>query len=85
MKNIFIASCLFATLTFSSCSDFLDVKPTESADASVSIKTAADAQIMMRGIMSKLSNSNYYGRNFPLYADTKGGDFTIVSRGRGYD
>lgn len=85
MKNIFIASCLFATLTFSSCSDFLDVKPTESADASVSIKTAADAQIMMRGIMSKLSNSNYYGRNFPLYADTKGGDFTIVSQGRGYD
>src|SRR5690606_13736822 len=28
---------------------------------------------------------NYYGRNFPLYADAKGGDYTIVSQGRGYD
>ena len=74
-----------AALTFSSCNDFLDVKPTESADASESIRTVADAQIMMRGIMSKLSSSSYYGRNFPLYADTKGGDFTVVSQGRGFD
>lgn len=85
MKKIFIASCLFASLSLSSCSNFLDVKPTESADASVSITSVADAQIMMRGIMSKLSSSNYYGRNFQLYGDVKGGDFTVVSLGRGFD
>lgn len=86
MKNIILASCLFAaTALTTSCSDFLDVKPTNSADASESIRTAADAQVIIRGIMNKMSNGNYYGRNFPLYADTKGGDYTITSQGRGYD
>lgn len=86
MKNILLASCLFAATTLStSCSDFLDVKPTHAADANESIKTAADAQVMIRGLMSKLASGSYYGRNFMLYGDTKGGDFTITSQGRGYD
>jgi len=86
MKNKFIASCLFAALTFSSCSDFLDVKPTNSADASLqTITTVADANVIIRGLMSKLASGSYYGRNFMLYADTKGGDYTITSQGRGYD
>lgn len=86
MKNILLASCLFAATAFTtSCSDFLDVKPTNSADASESIRTAADAQVIMRGLMSKMSSGSYYGRNFPLYADAKGGDYTITSQGRGYD
>lgn len=86
MKNIILASCLFAATALStSCSDFLDVKPTHAADASESIKTAADAQVVIRGLMSKLASGSYYGRNFPLYGDVKGGDFTITSQGRGYD
>lgn len=86
MKNKILASCLFVALTFSSCSDFLDVKPTNSADASTqTITTAADANVIIRGLMSKMASGSYYGRNFPLYADTKGGDYTITSQGRGYD
>lgn len=86
MKNIIYVLCLVLTTgTFTACKDFLDMKPTNSADASTSINTAADAQIVIRGLMSKLASGNYYGRNFPLYADIKGGDFTIVSQGRGYD
>lgn len=86
MKNIVIASCiLIATALTSSCSDFLDVKPTHAADENFSISTAADAQVIMRGLMSKMASGNYYGRNFMLYGDVKGGDFTINSQGRGYD
>ena len=86
MRNILLASCLFAATALStSCSDFLDVKPTHAADASSSIRTAADAQVIIRGLMSRLASSNYYGRNFSLYGDVKGGDFTVVSQGRGYD
>lgn len=85
MKNIIFASCLLFATFFTSCKDFLDMKPTNSADASTSINTAADAQVIIRGLMSKLASGSYYGRNFPLYADVKGGDFTIVSQGRGYD
>ncbi|MDR2283943.1 MAG: RagB/SusD family nutrient uptake outer membrane protein [Sphingobacterium sp.] len=85
MKNIILASCVFAVCSFASCSGFLDVVPTNSIDANQSIKTAADAQVIIRGLMSKMASGSYYGRNFPLYADTKGGDITITSQGRGYD
>ncbi|WP_223584657.1 RagB/SusD family nutrient uptake outer membrane protein [Sphingobacterium sp. GVS05A] len=85
MKKLFIASCISISLAISSCSNFLDVTPTNMGDSNTSIQTAADAKVIMNGLMSKMANVDYYGRNFPLYADVKGGDFTIASQGRGYD
>ena len=84
MKKIllFTISCAFF---FTSCEDFLDVKPTHQADSKSAITTVNDAQVMMRGIMRNFITSAYYGRNMFLYADAKGGDLTIGSRGRGYD
>ena len=68
-----------------SCKKTLDVRPTNQVDAITSIKTPADAQIMINGIMRSMSSSDYYGRNFILYGDAKGGDMTIPSQGRGND
>lgn len=73
------------TLGFFSCEKTLDVVPTNQVDASTSIKTPADAQIMINGIMRSMSSSDYYGRNFILYGDAKGGDLTVPSQGRGND
>ncbi|MES2328128.1 MAG: RagB/SusD family nutrient uptake outer membrane protein [Bacteroidota bacterium] len=74
-----MALCLF------SCKKTLDVQPTNQVDATTSIKTPADAQIMINGIVRSMSSSDYYGRNFLLYGDAKGGDMTIPSQGRGND
>ncbi|MES2372120.1 MAG: RagB/SusD family nutrient uptake outer membrane protein [Bacteroidota bacterium] len=74
-----IALCLF------SCKKTLDVQSTNQVDASTSIKTPADAQIMINGIIRSMSSADYYGRNFLLYGDAKGGDMTIPSQGRGQD
>src|SRR5690606_19024135 len=74
--GVSIAACL-------SCSDFLDVKPTNSGDSQSSIQTAADAQVMINGLMRSMTSSDYYGRNFIMYGDAKGGDLTIASQGRG--
>lgn len=84
MKKINIIS-VFAALALSSCSGFLDVEPTNSGDATTAINTAADARIIINGLMSKMASGNYYGRNFPLYGDAKGGDLAVFSQGRGYD
>lgn len=84
MKKINIIS-VFAALALSSCSGFLDVEPTNSGDATTAINTAADARIIINGLMSKMASGNYYGRNFPLYGDVKGGDLAVFSQGRGYD
>jgi tetratricopeptide (TPR) repeat protein len=82
--NIFFATLLL--VGFASCKkDFLDVKPTNSGEAETAIQTAADAKVMINGLMSKMTSSDYYGRNFILYGDTKGGDLTIFSQGRGLD
>lgn len=76
--------CLLAASLFS-CKKFLDEQPTNQVDAGISIQTPADAQIMINGIERAMTSSDYYGRNFVLYGDTKGGDMTIPSQGRGLD
>lgn len=81
--RIFIAGIL--ALGLFSCKKTLDVEPTNQVNAGASIKTPADAQIMINGIVRSMSSSDYYGRNFMLYADAKGGDMTIPSQGRGND
>lgn len=81
--NIFLAA-LFVT-GLSSCKDFLDVKPSNAADAAIAIQTPADAQVLISGLMRSMTSSDYYGRNFIMYGDAKGGDLTIVSQGRGLD
>jgi starch-binding outer membrane protein, SusD/RagB family len=85
MKKINTILFVICALALSSCKGFLDVTPTNQADASTSIQTAADAQVFMNGIMRKMSSSAYYGRNLFMYGDAKGGDFAISSQGRGLD
>ena len=82
-KSLYIIA--LASLTMFSCKDFLDVKPTNSTDSSVTIQTLADAKVMINGLTRKVAQSSLYGRNMLLYGDTKGGDLTIVSQGRGLD
>src|SRR5690606_2692819 len=44
-----------------------------------------DAKVAINGLMRKMTSSLYYGRNFLIYGDAKGGDFAIRSQGRGSD
>ena len=81
--NIIIAGFLVTSLV--SCKDFLDVEPGNSGNSETSIQTPADAKVMINGLMRKMSDADYYGRNFILYGDAKGGDLTIASQGRGND
>ncbi len=86
MKNIKLLITAILLVAMAGCSkDFLDVTPTNAGDASESIETASDANRMVIGLMSNMLSSNYYGRNFIMYADAKGGDLTIFSQGRGLD
>lgn len=85
-KIIIVFAALLFVVQFSSCEDFLTVKPNNSVDADdFEIRTSSDALVMMNGIMRAMTSSSYYGRNMMLYADAKGGDFTIRSQGRGND
>ena len=84
MKKILSIACIIAAaVTFSSCKDFLDVKPSNQGDSSTSISSESDAEVMINGLMSKMSSSSYYGRDFLLYGDAKGGDVTIFTAGFG--
>jgi starch-binding outer membrane protein, SusD/RagB family len=85
MKKINIIIVIISLLVVSSCDDFLDKTPTNYGESTTSIKTAADAAVMINGVMSKMCSSSYYGRNMFLYGDAKGGDLTIYSGGRGND
>ncbi len=72
-------------ISLSACDDFLDMQPTNSSNAETAIATTDDAQVVINGIMRAMSSSSYYGRNFILYGDAKGGDLTIYSACRGMD
>lgn len=85
MKRIYIILTVLGLVLFTSCEDFLDVKPSNYAAAETSIMNDADAKVAINGLMRKMTDYNYYGRNFMIYGDAKGGDFAIRSQGRGLD
>ncbi|MCQ2146495.1 MAG: RagB/SusD family nutrient uptake outer membrane protein [Bacteroidales bacterium] len=80
-----ISALLLGALTFTSCDDFLDMQPSNSANASTAITSADDALTALNGVLSAMNSTTYYGRNMFMYADAKGGDLTIFSQGRGLD
>ncbi|MDD2595414.1 MAG: RagB/SusD family nutrient uptake outer membrane protein [Bacteroidales bacterium] len=83
MKKINIILALICVFAFTACDSFLNVEPSNYADSSTSIKSAADAEVMINGLMRKMTSSSYYGREFLLYGDAKGGDLTIFTAGFG--
>lgn len=85
MKKIKIFLMAMLVISLSSCKDFLDMTPTNSAEADQAIKTPKDAAVIINGIMRSMTSSSYYGRDFLIYGDAKGGDFTVFSQGRGLD
>lgn len=85
MKKINIILTILGIVLLASCEDFLDVKPSNYAAAETSITNAADAKVAINGLMRKMTSSSYYGRNFVIYGDAKGGDFAVRSQGRGLD
>ncbi len=85
MKKIKILLTVLCIMLLASCEDFLDVKPSNYAAAETSITNATDAKVAINGLMRKMTSSNYYGRNFVIYGDAKGGDLAVRSQGRGLD
>ncbi len=85
MKKIQFLLTVLGIVLLSSCEGFLDVTPSNSAAAETSITNANDAKVAINGLMRRMTSADYYGRNFVLYADAKGGDFALRSQGRGND
>lgn len=85
MKKINILLMVLGVMLITSCEEFLDVKPSASSDSKTAIANAADAKVAMNGLMRKMTSGSYYGRNFIILGDAKGGDFAISSQGRGLD
>lgn len=83
--NISTAFTVFLLILTACSKNFLDVHPTSAIPSATSIKTASDAGVMIKGLMRTMTSSNYYGRNFIMYGDAKGGDLTLYSQGRGLD
>ena len=84
INKITILASAFA-ISLTSCNDFLDVKPGDSSDATTVLTKVSDAKSLINGLNKQMVSSNYYGRNFLLYADAKGGDLTVYANGRGHD
>lgn len=85
MKKITIIITVLGLMLTTSCEEFLDVKPSNLAASETSITNAADAKVAINGLMRKMTAADYYGRNFLIYGDAKGGDFAVRSQGRGLD
>ncbi len=82
--SLVILTALIMSLGFTSCEeDFLDVPPTNQGESSTAIETVADAKVMLTGIMRRMTDLSYYGRNFMIYAEARGGEVTTRTLGRG--
>lgn len=85
MKKIFYTLVIFGAIAISSCSDFLNLKPSNSIVALQSMTTVSEATVAMNGIYNRLASSNLYGRRMLTYADMRGGDLYVPSSGRSDD
>lgn len=85
MKRLYNIIAVLSLIVLSSCNNFLDMEPTNASNSGDAIATPSDAKVIINGIMRTMTSSNYYGRNFIMYGDAKGGDLTIASQGRGLD
>ena len=89
MKNLnktslVLITALIMSLGLVSCDDdFLDVQPTNQGESSTAIESVADAKVMLSGIMRRMTDLSYYGRNFIIYAEARGGEVTTRTLGRG--
>jgi len=81
MKKIKLLSffAVLTSLSLFSCSDFLEVYPSESVPSTQAIGNVADAQIAINGAYRLMTSSSYYGRSMVLYAEYKGGDFGLTT------
>ena len=84
MKRYILLVLATAVLAVS-CEKFLNMQPSNSGNAETAIQNPRDAEIILNGVLRKMSSSSYYGRNFIVCGDAKGGDITIYSQGRGLD
>ena len=55
MKKIAIILSFCCVLAFVSCEGFLDVSPSNQADSSTCITSESDAQVMINGLMRKMT------------------------------
>lgn len=79
MKKIYFTLGLAATLTLSSCSDFLDRDPSTSLPTDDAITSLDDLHNAVNGIGYLLTQDRMtYPAEFGLYADLMGGQFSIV-------
>lgn len=85
MKRLYNFIAVLSLIALSSCNNFLDMQPTNASNSGDAIATPSDAKVIINGIMRTMTSSSYYGRNFIMYGDAKGGDLTIASQGRGLD
>ncbi len=69
-----------ATLSFFSCADILNVKPTDAIDASESLVTAEDFETATVGSYSYLRNYRLYGRQLITYPEFLGNNTLQPSR-----
>lgn len=79
-----LITALTLSLGLTSCDeDFLDVQPTNAGESSTAIRTVEDAKVMMNGILRRMTDLTYYGRDFIVYAEARGGEVTTRTLGRG--
>jgi len=74
---ILIGLAVVLMLSATSCEDFLYQQPNLSQTTELTLSTYEGLQAATLGVYSPLYSSSWYGRNFPVTADLKGGNAKI--------
>lgn len=69
MKKILLSAALLIAMSFSSCKQFLDVKPTDLLVEDLALITHAEFVSALNGAYAGLVSGSYYGGNFMALAD----------------
>ena len=76
-KNIIVLGLLAVLIGFTSCEDFLYQQPKLQQTTELTLSTYDGLQKAVLGAYTPLYATNWYGRNFVVTADLKGGNAKI--------
>ncbi len=81
--NIISGLVVFQLITATSCEDFLYQQPRLSQTTELTLETFEGLQNATYGVYTPLYHTSWYGRNFPVTADLKGGNAKISPKNSG--
>ncbi|NDV77374.1 RagB/SusD family nutrient uptake outer membrane protein [Dysgonomonas sp. 511] len=82
IKKLLSGAILLGLISFSACSDFLEVSPSDQIPNETAVTTVGEATAALNGVYTGFVSRYYYGTDMITYGDVRGDDMATTFNGQ---